>query len=257
MQPPLWPSLWQAALVPTTVGLSTVGLSIFGLSTVGLSTVGLSTVGLPTVGLFTVDLSTVGLSTVGLSTVGLSTVGLSTVGLSRTLQSWRTRRLETLQQRVQVLEVFVLSKAWYIAHLLPLATSPAFPGQTVPATRFGRLVVDFLWAGRFWRLAFDECYAERSAGGLGLSCTQTRAQAMLANQTCRHLAAGGRPALHLAYWLGISLQGLLPTSAGLRLEGDPPSQYADLLSLLREVFTLLCVDTPTCSWPHLRPSTSS
>jgi hypothetical protein len=33
-------------------------------------------------------------------------------GMERTLQSWRTRRLETLQQRVQVLEVFVLSKAW-------------------------------------------------------------------------------------------------------------------------------------------------
>ncbi len=43
-------------------------------------------------------------------------------GMERTLQSWRTRRLETLQQRIQVLEVFVLSKAWYIAHLLPLAT---------------------------------------------------------------------------------------------------------------------------------------
>jgi hypothetical protein len=66
---------------------------------------------------------------------------------------------------------------------------------------------------------------------------------MLAKQAWRHLAAGGRPALHLAYWLGISLQGLLPAFAGLRLEGDPPSQYADLLSLLREVFTLSFVET--------------
>ena len=166
-------------------------------------------------------------------------------GMERTLQSWRTRRLETLQQRVQVLEVFVLSKAWYIAHLLPLATTPAFPGQTAPATRLRRLVADFLWAGRLRRLAFDECHAKRSAGGLGLSCPQTRAQAMLAKQACRHLAAGGRPALHLAYWLGISPQGLLPAlaSTGLRLEGEPPGQYADLLTLLREVFALSCVDT--------------
>jgi hypothetical protein len=59
------------------------------------------------------------------------------------------------------------------------------------------------------------------------------------------VVSGGRPALHLAYRLGISLQGLLPAlaSAGLRLEGDPPTQYADLLSLLREVFTPSCVDT--------------
>jgi hypothetical protein len=68
---------------------------------------------------------------------------------------------------------------------------------------------------------------------------------MLAKQACRHLAAGGRPALHLAYWLGISLQGLLPAlaSTGLRLEGEPPGQYADLLTLLSEVFALSCVDT--------------
>jgi hypothetical protein len=166
-------------------------------------------------------------------------------GMERTLQSWSTRRLETLQQRVQVLEVFILSKAWYIAHLLPLATSASSPGLMVPATRLCSLVADFLWAGCFQRMAFDECHEKRSAGGLGLSCPQTRAQAILAKQACRHLAAGVRPALHLAYWLGISLQGLLlaPASAGLRLEGYPPAQYVDLLSLLRKVFTLSCVDT--------------
>ncbi len=172
-------------------------------------------------------------------------------GMERTLQSWRTRRLETLQQRV-------LSKAWYIAHLLPLATSPAFPGPTAPATGLHRLVADFLWAGHFRRLAFDERHAKRSAGGLGISSPQTRAQAMLAKQTCRHLAAGGRPALHLAYWLGISLQGLLHAlaSAGLRMEGDPTAQYADLLSLLREFFTMSCSWTSaaiykelTCTFP--------
>jgi hypothetical protein len=62
---------------------------------------------------------------------------------------------------------------------------------------------------------------------------------------CHFLASGGRPALHLAYWLGISLQGLLPVVAfaGLMVEGDPPVQYAGLLNLLPEVFSLDCVDT--------------
>ena len=165
-------------------------------------------------------------------------------GMKRTLGSWRTRRLDTLQQRVQVLETFVLSKAWYIAHLLPLATTASTPGLVAPATRLRRLIADFLWLGRLRRLAFDECHAKRSAGGLGLSCPQTRAQSMLTKQACRHLAAGGRPALHLAYWLGISLRGLLPqlASAGLMVEGDPPRQYGDLLDLLREAFSLDCID---------------
>jgi hypothetical protein len=64
--------------------------------------------------------------------------------------------LETLQQRVQVLEVIILSKAWYIAHLLPLATSVSSPGLMAPATHLRRLVADFLWVGLFRRLAFDE-----------------------------------------------------------------------------------------------------
>ncbi len=59
---------------------------------------------------------------------------------------------------------------------------------------------------------------------------------MLAKQACHFLAAGGRPALHLAYWIGLGLHGVLPgmASAGLRVEGDPPVLYADLLTLLRE-----------------------
>jgi hypothetical protein len=166
-------------------------------------------------------------------------------GMEQTLYLWRSRRLDTLLQRVRAMEVFVLSKAWYVAHLLSLATTASAPHLVAPATSLRRLASDFLWAGRFRRLAFDECHTKRSAGGLGLSCPQSRAQSTLAKQACHFLAAGGRPALHLAYWLGISLQGLLPAmaSAGLMVEGDPPAQYADLLTLLREVFSLDCVDT--------------
>ena len=135
-------------------------------------------------------------------------------GMEATLNSWRTRNLETLAQRVQVLETFVLSKAWYIAHLLPLATEAAGPPPLVAlAVRLRRLVTAFLWVGRFWSLAFDECHAKRAAGGHGLSCPQTRAQAMRAKQACRHLAAAGRPARHLLFWLGPALEAVLPWAA--------------------------------------------
>jgi hypothetical protein len=131
--------------------------------------------------------------------------------------------------------------AWYVAHLLPLATSASSPGLEALATRLRHLATDFLCTGCLRRLAFDECHVKRSAGGLGLSCPQTRAQSMLAKQACHFLAAGGRPALHLAYWIGLSLHGVLPgmASAGLRVDGDPPVQYASLLTLLREVFSLV------------------
>ena len=166
-------------------------------------------------------------------------------GMERTLRSWRSRRLLTLAQRVQVLEEFILSKAWYLAHLLPLATEAAGPPHMVaPATRLRRLVCDFLWAGRLRSIAFDETHSKRSAGGLGLSDPQTRAQSMLAKQACRHLAAAGRPALHLAFWIGPSLSAFLPDMPfdGPAVVGRPPPQYENLLDLLVEVFDLESVN---------------
>ncbi len=154
------------------------------------------------------------------------------LGIEATLCFWRGRRLETLLQRVQILETYALSKAWYFAHAMPLPFSTSqHPPAIAQAARLRHLIADFLWEGCFRSLAFDECHIKPEAGGLSISCPQTRAQSLRANQTCRQLAAGGRPALHLAHWLGISLHDFLPivASAGLTLEGPPPPQYDSLL----------------------------
>jgi len=42
-----------------------------------------------------------------------------------TLQTWSGRRLPILLQRVQVQEVFVISKAWYFAQVIPLPAAMA------------------------------------------------------------------------------------------------------------------------------------
>jgi exonuclease III len=158
-------------------------------------------------------------------------------GIESTLRCWAARHLPTLLQRVQILEVYIFSKAWYFAQVLPLPASTA--------DRLRRAASEFLWKGRLQRLSTDELHSKPEAGGLSLSCVQTRAQSLLAKQTCHHLEAGGRPAQHLFYWIGISLRRLLPASAspGLTLEAGPPQQYGDLLNLLTEVFSLNCVDT--------------
>jgi hypothetical protein len=76
-----------------------------------------------------------------------------------------------IAQRVQILESFIMFKAWYFAHLLPLATEAAGPPPLLPqGTRFRQVVADFLWQGRLRRLAFDELHSKRSEGDLGLSC---------------------------------------------------------------------------------------
>ena len=164
-------------------------------------------------------------------------------GMERTLRSWGSRHLPGLLQRVQVLEMYVLSKAWYFAQVIPLLVD-APPGTVPPAVRMRRMVADFLWSGHLFRLSFDELHSPLSRGGLGLSCLQTRAQSLLVKQALHHLAAGGRPALHLSYWMGVALQGSLALPPGAAvLMGQPPVHYISLQELVLEAAQLPCVDT--------------
>ncbi len=156
------------------------------------------------------------------------------LGIERTLGLWAARDLPTLLQRSQVIETFLLSKAWYLAQILPLPSS--FVG------RLKRAVGAFLWRGHFERLAYDELHRPLSQGGLRLSCVASRAEALLAKQTCHLIAQGGRAAGHLAYWLGQRLREVLPVlGPGLHAEVLPPSM-AYLACVIREICDLDCVD---------------
>jgi hypothetical protein len=139
-------------------------------------------------------------------------------------------RLPTLRQRSLAVETFALSKTWYLAQILPLPPAPA--------AHLRRAAGDFLWRGRFERLAHDELHGPLSSGGLRTLAIQTRAEALLAKQACHCLAGGGRPARHIAYWVGLRLRHLLPDlGAGLHAEDIPPF-YKALVNLLEEVLTL-------------------
>jgi hypothetical protein len=156
-------------------------------------------------------------------------------GLRSTVQSWSGRRLPILLQRVQVLEVYVSSKAWYFAQVIPLSASAAASLRSI--------LGDFVWAHSLARLAFPQLHRPFSEGGLGLSCPIKRAQSLLVKQTLHQLAAGGRTAIHLAYWMGTALQGRLPLPTGaVILTGQPPQQFTDLQTLLLEAVTLPSVD---------------
>jgi hypothetical protein len=155
---------------------------------------------------------------------------LVAAGVERVLLEWAARRLPTLRQRARALETFALSKAWYLAQIIPMP--PAV------ANRLRRAVSDFLWKGRLERLAFDELHSPFSEGGLRLSAIAARAQALLAKQACHRLAGGGNPAAHIAYWVGLRLRGRLPALGGGPHAEDIPPAFKELASLLLEVFSL-------------------
>ena len=80
--------------------------------------------------------------------------------LQKTLFSWESRALRTLQQRVEVLQTFALSKLWYAAQVLPL------PAQMVKKIESASSA--FIFRGRPERLKLAELQNPKERGGLGL-----------------------------------------------------------------------------------------
>ena len=133
-------------------------------------------------------------------------------GFRKTVMSWSSRQLNTLLQRVEVLRVFATSKLWYMASALPLPSKFS--------KKFEALMGSFLWMGKLERLQLDEIKNPRLAGGLGLPCVLSKADALFLTQTCRLLISpGSKQYCHVRYWLGLHLGEYFPDmSAGPHAE---------------------------------------
>ena len=130
-------------------------------------------------------------------------------GFQRSLFSWESWALCTLQQRVKVAQTFALSKLWYVAQVLPLP--PAYSKKLESA------LSSFIFRGSPQRLKLSELQNPVEKGGLGLTCVATKAESLLLRQCLRLL---DRPEencyLHLGYWLGSTLRDVFP---GLAISG--------------------------------------
>lgn len=113
----------------------------------------------------------------------------------KTLFSWSSRSLVTLQQRVSVARTFALSKLWYVAQVLPLPRGVAKKIHSALST--------FIFCGRSESLKLSEIENSPERGGLGLPCVVTKAECLLLRQTIRILIRPEQTCyLHLGYWLG-------------------------------------------------------
>ena len=123
----------------------------------------------------------------------------------KTIMSWKTRQLNTLVEKVEVLRIFATSKIWYKASALPLP--PSF------AKKFESLMGSFLWVGKLERLQLDEVKNDRSLGGLGLPCVSSKANSLFLKQTCRLLVPSSKQYKHVKYWIGLHLRDYFPEMA--------------------------------------------
>ena len=133
------------------------------------------------------------------------------------LISWKDRDLPTLEQRVQVVNVYMASTIWYTAQVLPLPAS--FCKQI--DQELGR----FIFRGRITmgRLKLEQLCHPVTKGGLGLFNTERKAKALFTRQTCRMLRRKGKGYKHISYWLGSSMANQITLHDEGPKTAQPPS----------------------------------
>ena len=124
---------------------------------------------------------------------------------SDVIYSWSPRILDTLQQRVEVIRMFALSRVYYVAAILPIRPSVV--------KKFEALMGNFLWrfSGKILRIAIDEIKNVKLCGGLNLPCLSSMADSLLASQCIRMLRSGDVKSLgHIDFWIGDLLVAVAP-----------------------------------------------
>ena len=131
--------------------------------------------------------------------------------------SWSSRMLSTLQQRVEVIRVFALSRVFYIASILPIKSSMV--------NKFESLIGKFIWqgSGKILRVAIGELKNDHLSGGLNLPCLATMSDSLLTSQCIRLLRSGDAKSIaHMDYWIGSLVADLvLGLGSGKRGNKDP------------------------------------
>ena len=124
---------------------------------------------------------------------------------SDVIHSWASRILDSLQQRVEVIRMFALSRVYYVAAILPVKSNMV--------RKFESLMGKFIWnySGKVLRVALDEIKNDKSAGGLNLPCLASMADSLLFSQCIRLIRSGDRKSVqHFDFWLGDLLVDLVP-----------------------------------------------
>ncbi len=123
--------------------------------------------------------------------------------IRKAVLSFDLRSLNTINQRVDVLNIFVLPKLWYKCAVLPL------PADT--ARQVESIMIKFLWRGKLEKISLIELCNDKSEGGLGLVEIRSKADSLMLKQTCRILSATGSKGWYLSrYWMGLYLAKHLP-----------------------------------------------
>merc|ERR1712002_629615 len=144
--------------------------------------------------------------------------------------SWSPRVLDTLQQRVEVIRIFGLSRVYYVASILPVTP--------YVVKKFESLMGNYIWSksGRILRIALDEIKNNKLDGGLKLPCLASMADSLLFSQCVRLINSGDKKSLqHLSFWLNDLLGDLIPGLGQVNSAVDIPEYFNHIAELFAEL----------------------
>ena len=144
----------------------------------------------------------------------------------QSILSWSSRSIDSLSQRVQIVNVFALSRDFYVASVLPMSRTLC--------NKFDKRIGNFLWlaAGKILRVSLSELKLPLNRGGQNLLCLYTMAKSLRISSLLRLLKSGDTKTIgHVWYWIGGCLKDLLP-DIPLGFQAKHVLVYYDSLALL-------------------------
>ena len=149
---------------------------------------------------------------------------------NQTLYSWSSRTLDTLQQRVEVLRLFALSRVYYVGSILPMRVSHV--------KKFEAAMGKFIWKGRILKVALGELKNDHMSGGLNLPCVKTMNDSLLSSQCLRLLRSGDRKSIdHIDLWMGSLLEIIIPGMGNGAWVERTPEYFTILADNLAKIMT--------------------
>ena len=143
--------------------------------------------------------------------------------LQSVLIAWSSRFLESIFQRVEVVNTFALSRVFYIASILPLPKNMII--------RMEKSIGKFIWtcAGKILRVSLNENKLQKLNGGTGLLCVETMGKSLRISQLLRLLKDGDAKTLHhVDYWMGEVLMDFNSEFGSRRHSLSTPSYFMTL-----------------------------
>ena len=149
--------------------------------------------------------------------------------LQNVLVAWSSRFLESIFQRIEVVNTFALSRVFYIASILPLPKNITL--------RMEKSIGKFLWtcSGKVLRVSLREVKLPKLRGGAGLLCVESMAKCLRISQLLRLLRDGDDKTLHhIDYWMGEMLVDFNEEFGSCRQRQSIPSFFMSLADLVTE-----------------------